>query len=124
MLIQIITVEGGKRPRDEIESLAGRLGAAGHEVVVHRFAPAGGYAGRSGRDGGIVEAIWESDRACFEYARARSQGLTLVLEEDCEIEDASGVYASPYRDGDGMGGTEIAKLLTVGTTAGRRLLVL
>lgn len=91
MLIQVITVEGGKRPAHEIQALGARLRTAGHEVVVHRFAAAAGYRGRSGRDDAIVNAIWESDRACFRRARERAAPWTLVLEEDCEIEDVEGI---------------------------------
>lgn len=64
-----------------------------------------------------VTGVWETTAQIVDVVDDEGQFLT-----DCEIEDESNVYASPYRDGDGMGGTEIAKLLTVGTTAGRRLL--
>lgn len=64
-----------------------------------------------------VTGVWETTDQIADIVDDVGQFLT-----DCEIEDESAVYASPYRDGDGMGGTEIAKLLTVGTTAGRRLL--
>ena len=39
-----------------------------------------------------------------------------------EIEDTSGIYASPYRDGDATAQTEVEALLRTGTTGGRRLL--
>src|SRR5262249_8478286 len=68
-----------------------RLKAAGHEVVCHQFVPAPAYAGRSADVNEIVEAIWESDRACFAYARRVDAPFTLVLEEDCEIEDLGGL---------------------------------
>lgn len=64
-----------------------------------------------------VTGVWETTDQIEDIVDDEGQFLT-----DCQIDDASSVYASPYRDGDGMAGTEIAKLLTVGTTAGRRLL--
>lgn len=64
-----------------------------------------------------VTGVWETTAQIVDIVNDAGQFLT-----DCEIENESAIYANPYRDGDGMGGTEIAKLLMVGTTAGRRLL--
>ena len=64
-----------------------------------------------------VTGVWETTAQIEDIVTQAGQFLTA-----CEIENVSAVYATPYRDGDGLGSTEIAKLLTVGTTAGRRLL--
>lgn len=52
-------------------------------------------------------------------AMANDEGQFLV---GVEIEDASGVYTSPYRDGDATALAEIASLLQRGTMNNRRLL--
>jgi hypothetical protein len=91
VLIQIITVDRGKRSREDLQTLAERLEARGHEVVFHRSAAARTYGGRSGDVDDTVAAIWESDRACFTHARAAGMRYTLILEEDCEIEDVAGL---------------------------------
>ena len=87
MLIQIITVDRSKRPEHEVRDLARRLEARGHDVVIQRFPAARPYAGNSADVGEVVGAIWESDRACFEYARQRRAPYTLILEDDCEIDE-------------------------------------
>jgi hypothetical protein len=92
------------------------------------YAYAGGSWGEYDQDpgtGGVqpcaltfqVTGVWETTAQIVDVVDNVGQFVT-----DCEIENASGVYANPYRDGDGLGGTEITKLLMVGTTAGRRLL--
>jgi hypothetical protein len=91
MLIQIMTVDRSKRPEHELQTLARRLEARGHEVIVRRFAAARSYAGRSADVGEIVAAIWESDRACFEYAHRRQAPYTLILEDDCELDGLEGI---------------------------------
>jgi hypothetical protein len=64
-----------------------------------------------------VTGVWQTTDQIEDIVDSEGQFLT-----DCEIENASAVYANPYRDGDGLAGTEVGKLLQVGTTVGRRLL--
>lgn len=91
MLIQIITVDRSKRPESELQALAGRLRAGGHEVVIHRAIAATAYDGHSRDIQETVDAIWANDRACFHYARQHGVPYTLVLEDDCELDDLAGV---------------------------------
>jgi hypothetical protein len=94
VLIQIITVDPGKRRLDDVRRLEARLVARGHDVICHRFSAAPGYMGRSADDNEIVEAIWRNDRVCFAHARQQQAEYTLVLEEDCEIDDLDGIEAA------------------------------
>lgn len=87
MLIQIITVDRSKRPPAELQDLAVRLRTRGHDVVIHRAVAAEAYAGRSRDIDEVVDAIWESDRTCFRYAKEHGAPYTLVLEDDCELDD-------------------------------------
>jgi hypothetical protein len=91
MLIQILTVDRSKRPAAELQDLALRLRARGHEVVVHRGTAAKAYVGRSAGAEAIIDAIWTGDRACFHYAERRKVPWTLVLEDDCELENLDGI---------------------------------
>lgn len=91
MLIQIITVDRSKRPATDLEALVRQLTDAGHEVVRHHASAAASYAGRSGHDEAVIEAIWRNDLACFARARQAGVPYTLILEDDCEIDDPAGI---------------------------------
>lgn len=91
MLVQIITVDRSKRPARDLAALERQLVEAGHEVVVHRAAAVTAYAGRSGHDETVIQAIWDNDRACFARARRAGAPYTLVLEDDCELDDVAGL---------------------------------
>lgn len=91
MLVQIITVDRSPRPDSELQELAGRLRARGHEVLIRRFEPAPTYRGRSRDENEVVKAIWASHQACWRLAKEQGTTLTLVLEDDCDIDDERGI---------------------------------
>lgn len=91
MRIQIVTVDRSKRPAADLEALAARLRARGHDVVIWRFTAADVYAGHSAGLDEVIEAIWTSDRACFQHARQQNAPYTLLLEDDCELTDLDGI---------------------------------
>jgi hypothetical protein len=91
MLIQILTVDRSKRPAAALQDLIERLRARGHEVVVHRFAAAKAYVGRSAGVEAVLDAIWTNKRGCFQYAQRHNVPYTLVLQDDCELDDLDGI---------------------------------